>query len=109
MVVAAIVVVLPLAAFYARYPDEFTAPMQRVSLLGGWLEREVAATGMPAWRILATRIGISALVFSSYSLTLEKPAFAVTLLAGVAGIAAEYGNAFDDMRSGDVIRSVILL
>lgn len=33
-------------------------------------------------------IGISALVFSSYSLTLEKPALAVTLLVGVAGIAS---------------------
>ena len=33
-------------------------------------------------------IGISALVFSSYSLTLPHPAIAVTLLAGVAGIAS---------------------
>lgn len=33
-------------------------------------------------------IGISAIVFSSYSLTLEKPALAVTLLVGVVGVAS---------------------
>lgn len=33
-------------------------------------------------------IGISALVFSSYSLTLERPALAVTALAGVMGVAS---------------------
>jgi 4-amino-4-deoxy-L-arabinose transferase-like glycosyltransferase len=64
LLAAALAVVLPLAIFFARHPSEFMAPMVRVSLLGQWLTNEVAATGLPAWRILAERIGLSAMAFS---------------------------------------------
>jgi hypothetical protein len=66
---SAAVVALPLAVFFATHPDEFKAPMARVSLLGGWLEREVAATGEPGWRILLDRLGDSALAFTGRNLT----------------------------------------
>jgi 4-amino-4-deoxy-L-arabinose transferase-like glycosyltransferase len=64
LLAAATVVVLPLAFYFARHPDEFTAPMVRVSILGPWLTREVASTGLPAWRILLDRLGESAAAFT---------------------------------------------
>ena len=69
LLASAAVVVLPLAVFFASHPGEFNAPMARVSLLGGWLEREVAATGEPGWRILLDRLGDSALAFTGRNLT----------------------------------------
>ena len=69
LLASAAVVALPLAVFFASHPGEFNAPMARVSLLGGWLEREVAATGVPGWRILLDRLGDSALAFTGRNLT----------------------------------------
>lgn len=64
LAVAAIVVALPQITFFARHPDEFVAPMARVSLLGPWLEQETALTGLPAWRILANQMVLSAGAFT---------------------------------------------
>ncbi len=63
-----LVVFLPLAIFYLQHPNEFMAPIQRVSLLGNWMTSEVAQTGLPAWRILAERMVLSASAFTFTSL-----------------------------------------
>jgi hypothetical protein len=68
LLASATVVALPLAVFYALHPAEFMAPMARVSLLGEWLTREVAVTGLPGWRILLDRLGASALAFTGRNL-----------------------------------------
>lgn len=60
----AAVVVLPLALFFLKFPNEFNAPLQRVSVLGEWLTREVELTGLPAWRIIAEQMSNTALGFT---------------------------------------------
>lgn len=97
MFLVAVVVFLPLAANYARHFDQFMAPMQRVSLLGPWLQNEVQITGQPAWRILANQLWLSVQAFTNTNLrhwyTPEAPmlrSFAAGFfLLGVALIGSE--------------------
>lgn len=52
----AILTFFPLARYFVRHPDEFIAPMRRVSILGPWLQHEVQLTGKPAWQIVCQQI-----------------------------------------------------
>lgn len=52
----AIVTFFPLARYFIQHPDEFIAPMRRVSILGPWLQHEVQLTGKPAWQIVGQQI-----------------------------------------------------
>ena len=60
----ALVTFFPLARFFIENPQEFMAPMRRVSLLGPWLESEVQITGTAPWRILLEHIGKSFMGFT---------------------------------------------
>jgi len=51
------IVVLPLVWFYISHPNEYLAPLQRVTVLGSWLENQIEATGRPAWKIILSQIG----------------------------------------------------
>ncbi len=53
------VVFLPLALFFLKHPDEYMAPIQRVTILGRWLTNEVQNTGQPAWQILWQQFKLS--------------------------------------------------
>lgn len=55
----AIVTFFPLARYFIEYPNEFMAPMRRVSILGPWLESEVEITGKGPIRIVVEHIGQS--------------------------------------------------
>ncbi len=98
MFLVAIVVFFPLAANYARHWDQFMAPMQRVSILGPWLQNEQQITGQPAWRILAHQLWLSMQAFTNTNLrhwyTPEVPmlrSFAAGFfLLGIALMAAEW-------------------
>jgi 4-amino-4-deoxy-L-arabinose transferase-like glycosyltransferase len=68
LAIGAVTIVLPLAMFYIKYPDQFTAPFQRVSILGSWLENEVAQTGESALLILANQFKLAALAFTHINL-----------------------------------------
>jgi len=59
------IVVLPIAWFYFKYPDQYFAPMDRVSILGEWLTFEMQITNLPAWKILLKQIilGFQAFTF----------------------------------------------
>ncbi|OGO18612.1 MAG: hypothetical protein A2Z14_12165 [Chloroflexi bacterium RBG_16_48_8] len=63
-----IVVIIPLAAYYLKYPDQFTAPFNRVSILGPWLEQEIAYTGDSALAILTSQFKLAALAFTHVNL-----------------------------------------
>lgn len=59
----AIVVVLPLAYFFINHPNEFNAPLQRVTIFDGWLEHrallENQSTLKVVWnQIVNTALGI---------------------------------------------------
>lgn len=61
----ALVVVLPLALLFAAHPDEFRAPLQRVSIFSdGWLRDEMARTGASAGAVVVKQIRDTALGFT---------------------------------------------
>jgi 4-amino-4-deoxy-L-arabinose transferase-like glycosyltransferase len=57
----ALIVYLPLGLLFWRLPDEFFAPLRRVSVFNGWLENEVARLGQPALEIIAGQMQATAL------------------------------------------------
>lgn len=60
----ALVVVLPLLLVFLQHPDEFSAPLNRVSILNGWLETEMARTGHSAARIVLDQMWLTASGFA---------------------------------------------
>ncbi|MDX1665186.1 MAG: glycosyltransferase family 39 protein [Candidatus Promineifilaceae bacterium] len=87
----ALVVALPLLLLFAAAPAEFNAPMQRVTIFNGWLEREVEERGEPAARIVLGEIERTLLGFTHEPLRhwynpgtpLLLPAAAALFIAGV--------------------------
>jgi 4-amino-4-deoxy-L-arabinose transferase-like glycosyltransferase len=63
-----IVIVFPLAAYYIKNPAQFSAPFQRVSILGPWLQQEIARTGNSALHILWSQFKLAALAFTHVNL-----------------------------------------
>jgi 4-amino-4-deoxy-L-arabinose transferase-like glycosyltransferase len=59
MCLVGIVTFLPLAWYYLRYPEDFLAPLLRVSILGPWMANEVSITGLAPWRIILQQVGLS--------------------------------------------------
>ena len=59
------IILLPLVWYYIRFPEQYLAPLTRVSILGTWLDNEVIITGLPAWRILLKQLllGLQAFTF----------------------------------------------
>jgi 4-amino-4-deoxy-L-arabinose transferase-like glycosyltransferase len=68
MLLATLTVSLPLALFYSHHVDEFFAPMQRVSVLGAWMDAEMQRTGLSALQILWDQFRTSALAFTTANL-----------------------------------------
>jgi hypothetical protein len=62
---AGLVVVLPLALFYAVHPESFTAPYSRASLVGPVLSQLVKSSGEPMGQILLEQFKTGALAFTS--------------------------------------------
>jgi 4-amino-4-deoxy-L-arabinose transferase-like glycosyltransferase len=60
----AIVTFFPLARYFIQHPDEFMAPMRKVSILGTWLQNEVHLTGKPGWQIVLRQITLSFLGYT---------------------------------------------
>lgn len=60
----AFVVVLPLLLVFLQHPDEFSAPLNRVSIFNGWLETEMARTGHSAARIVLDQMWLTAAGFA---------------------------------------------
>lgn len=65
---AALTIMLPLAIYYSRNPDIFMAPYRRFSILGGWLENQMAQTGLPIWQIILRQIRDASLAFTGLDL-----------------------------------------
>jgi len=68
MAIAALVVLLPLALFFAAHPSEFQAPMQRVTIAGQWLATMAQNMQVPEWRIVLMQFRDAALGFTSLNL-----------------------------------------
>lgn len=65
MALTAIVVFLPLGLFFFHHPDEYAAPMNRVTILGQWLEESARSTGKPEWALLLGNFRDAATGFST--------------------------------------------
>jgi 4-amino-4-deoxy-L-arabinose transferase-like glycosyltransferase len=63
-----LVIAIPLVAYYIKNPFQFTAPFQRVSILGPWLQQEITRTGASAWYILWSQFKLAALAFTHVNL-----------------------------------------
>jgi hypothetical protein len=62
--VVAFVIVIPLIFFFVRHPNEFNAPLQRVTIFDGWLEQTAIQLGEPALKIIWDQILNTALGFT---------------------------------------------
>ncbi len=54
--IVAVVTFFPLARYFIQHPDEFMAPMRKVSILGPWLQHEIQLTGKSAGQIVFQNI-----------------------------------------------------
>ena len=63
------VVLMPLGWFFIRHPNEFMAPMERVTVLGRWLTEETSRTGLSAWQVLLNQMKLSSLAYTQIPVT----------------------------------------
>ena len=95
MGLATLAVLFPIALYLSHNTHEIFGPMREVSVLGPWLEREVAATGQPAWLILLRQVGLGFKAFAFTNLkywyhpgtALLRPVSAAIFLLGLLFLA----------------------
>lgn len=93
-----LVIVIPLAWFFAAHPNEFMAPMARVSILGKWLDNTVADTGKTAAVILLGQVRDGLLAFTELpsrawympGVPLLRAPYAALFLLGIALFLLEW-------------------
>lgn len=85
-VYVAAVVFLPLGILFARFSDNFNAPMQRVSIFNGWLAQEAALRGETAVHVILRQMTRSALGFTHEPLRLLYDPGVPLLLTGAAAL-----------------------
>ncbi len=64
--IIAFVIVAPLYFYYIKYPEQFFAPLSRVSIFSTWLKNEITTSGSPAWIIFIKQISTG---FQAYTHT----------------------------------------
>ena len=82
----ALIVVLPLAYFFVRHPDEFNAPMNRVTLLGERLALEAQLQQQSPAQIVGGQMLRAALGFTHEPLRMWYNPGAALLLPGAAAL-----------------------
>ena len=71
MVLAALVVVLPLAWYYIRYPSQFLAPMVRVNAFDESFVSVMQSDGLLLWKTILEKIWVGAQSFTYMPITSE--------------------------------------
>lgn len=56
----ALLVYLPLALFFLKHPQEYYAPLQRVTVFEGWLTEQATQRNIPEWQVLWQQILLTA-------------------------------------------------
>ncbi len=67
MALVALVIFLPLGLFYLRHPDEFMAPMNRVSLSPEWFANTTQSTGMTRLGLMWEQLKLNLQVYTDIS------------------------------------------
>ncbi len=86
LAVIAFVAALPLHFYFATHPDEFLAPMRRVTVFDGWLDQMAAIEGQPQALILARQVARAAGGITHLPLRHWYNPGSPLLLAGSAGL-----------------------
>jgi len=116
MSIVTMVILLPLAWYYIRYPNQFFAPMDRVSILGDWLVNEQKIRGLPAWRILLRQLWLGAEAFTFLPLqhwyisetAFLRPLYAGLFLLGLANITARFKESRSLLLLGWLVLYILL-
>lgn len=100
--VAALLVALPLLAYYRQRPDAFMARLNQVGIIqSGWLAREPALTGKSTRQILTEQFLKSVLAFNYYT----DPTFwyraSIPLLDFLSSVLLVFGLAYSMYRFQD--------
>lgn len=82
----AFVVALPLQLYFATHPDEFYAPMRRVTVFEGWLDQMAQIEGQPQLMILGRQMARTAAGITHLPLRHWYNPGSPLLLAGSAGL-----------------------
>ncbi len=82
----AFVVALPLFFYFAGHPDEYYAPMRRVTVFNGWLEQMAQIEGRPRLLILGEQLSRTAMGITHLPLRHWYNPGSPLLLAGAAGL-----------------------
>lgn len=83
-VYVAVIVFLPLAVLFASSPDNFNAPLQRVTIFDGWLEDTMQREEKTAAAIIVGQMATAALGFTHQPLRLLYDPGVPLLLTGAA-------------------------
>jgi 4-amino-4-deoxy-L-arabinose transferase-like glycosyltransferase len=86
MTFIAFVVALPLLLFFQQHPDEFNAPLQRVTIFNGWLAQTVAQEGRTALAVIWDQMATTAQGFIIEPLGSWYTPGAPLLLPGAAAL-----------------------
>ncbi len=92
MALMAFVIFAPLAWYYVNHPNEYLAPLNRVSLSREWFRISTEKTGNPAWVLLAQQIWIGLKGYTSENIRffyapntpMLRPMESVFFIVGVA-------------------------
>jgi 4-amino-4-deoxy-L-arabinose transferase-like glycosyltransferase len=82
----AFVVALPLLLFFQQHPDEFNAPMERVTVLSGWLEQRSLEENTTGELVILDLMADTALGLTHLPLRQLYDPGSPLLLAGAAGL-----------------------
>lgn len=80
------ITVLPLGIFFWRHPDEFAAPLNRVSIWGPWITQMMDATGQSALEIMGQQMVKATLGFTHEPMQLLYNPGSPLLLTGAAAL-----------------------
>ena len=89
-----VIVLLPLAWYYIKFPNQYLAPLERVSILGPWLDNEMIISGLPTWRILLKQLILGVQAFTYLPLQhwyrpevpFLRPLFAAAFIIGLINL-----------------------
>ena len=77
-------IALPIGIHFYKFPEQFSAPLNRVTILGPWLEAEAARTGLSQLEIVGNQMWLSLLGFTYQPLRLFYEPGVPLLLTGAA-------------------------
>lgn len=82
----ALVIFLPLGLYFVEHPDNFQAPLNRVTIFGEWMDNTRENTGQTATEIMVDQFSLAILGFTHEPLRLLYNPGSPLLLAGAAAL-----------------------